>query len=144
MPAHQPEQELHVVADGSEPVSDGVEPVEAQQVERHGAEPCQHLHSEAYPVAVRVFTQLGVAHPLPGVLVRPPVSHVLEQGICGAAQTRDLVAALLDRPSFTLADGLQRNDKGAAWPDLLDPLRCLHRPEVQVLSRPWPRSVALA
>ena len=43
MPAHQPHQERHVVADGTEPVSDGVEPVEAQQVERHGAEPCQHL-----------------------------------------------------------------------------------------------------
>ena len=36
------------MADGTEPVSDGVEPVEAQQVERHGAEPCQHLHPVAF------------------------------------------------------------------------------------------------
>ena len=37
MAAHQPQQERHVVADGTEPVSDGMEPVEAQQVERQGA-----------------------------------------------------------------------------------------------------------
>lgn len=37
MPAHQPQQELHVAADDTQRVRDGVEPVEPQQVERHGA-----------------------------------------------------------------------------------------------------------
>ena len=76
-----------------------------------------------------VFLARGDVHPVPGVLDRPPVSHVLQQGICGGAQTRGVVAGLLDRPSLTLADEPHRNDQGAAWPDLLDPLRWLHRPD---------------
>lgn len=37
VPVHQPQQEFHVVADSTQRICDGVEPVEAQQVQRHGA-----------------------------------------------------------------------------------------------------------
>ena len=129
MPAHQPQQERHVVADGTQRVSDGAEPVEAQQVERHGALPCQHLHPVAFSVAVGVLTQLGVADPVPGILDRPAVPHVLQQRFCGGAQTREVVAGLLDRSSLTRADGPHRNDQGAARPDLLDRRGGFHCPQ---------------
>lgn len=72
---------------------------------------------------------MGVAHPVPGVLDRPPVPHVLQQGFCRGAQARDVVASLVDRPSLTGAGGSHRDDQGASWPDLLDRRGCFHCPQ---------------
>lgn len=76
-----------------------------------------------------VLTQLGVSDPVPGVLDRPPVPHVLQQRFCCGAQAGDVVAGLVDRPSLTGTGGSHRDDQGAAWPDLLDRRGGFHCPQ---------------
>jgi hypothetical protein len=65
--------------------------LEPQGVHRQAAERGQDLHAVAFAIAMRVLPELGVAGPVPGILNRPLVSHVLQQSCGRCPETRDLV-----------------------------------------------------
>jgi len=81
----------------------------------HGeaAERGQHLHAVHLAVAVSVFLELGIAGPVPGVLNRPPVSHVLQEGFGCGPETRDVVMGLIDWLAIAVAIGFQRPPRGS-------------------------------
>ena len=62
---------------------------------RQAAECCQDLHTIALAVAVSVFLELGVARPVPGVLDRPAVSHMPQQGLGCGPETGDVASTVL-------------------------------------------------
>lgn len=72
---------------------------------------------------------LGVAGPVPGALNRPPVSHVLQESLGCAPETRDLVTGVIDLLAITPAFAAHRQDRGASRPALGYPLRCGHSPQ---------------
>ena len=84
-----------------QPLGDRPEAIEPQGVHRQASEGGHDLHAVGLAVTVCVFPQLGVAGPVPGVLDRPAITHVLQQGLCAGAQTRDVVTDLIDRFAIT-------------------------------------------
>ena len=78
---------------------------------------------------MRVFLELGVAGPVPGVLDAPAVSHVLQQSLGCGPETCDLIPGLINRFAVAPAFAAHRQDRGAAGPVLRHPLRCRHPPQ---------------
>lgn len=62
---------------------------------------------------MRVLVELRIAGSVSGVLDRPVVPHVLQQGLGASAQTRDAVTGLLSQMP------LQRTARGAGTPQQL-------------------------
>ena len=77
-------------------LGDRPEPIQTQDVHGEAAERGQDLHAVHLAVAVSVFLELGIAGPVPGVLDRPAVSHVLQQSRGCGPETRDVVTGLID------------------------------------------------
>ena len=86
---------------------------------------------------MRVFPELGVAGPVPGVLlalgfrgaVRPAVPNVLHQSLGAGAQTLDVVTGLVDGLAIAGAFSAHRQDRGAARPVFHHPLWGGHAPQ---------------
>jgi hypothetical protein len=55
---------------------DRPDPVQPQAVDRHGAQHGDDLNAVGFPVAVGVFPQRDVTHPVPGIFNAPAVSHL--------------------------------------------------------------------
>ena len=113
---------------GGQAFGDGPEVTQPHGIHRQAAQRGHDPHAGALAVAVRVFPELRVTRPVPGILDGPPIAHVLQQGCCCSPETRDVVTDLID--GFALADpfAAHRQDRGAAGPVLRDPLRCGHSP----------------
>ena len=93
------------------------------RLHRQAAERGQDPHAIGLPIAMRIFLELGVAGPVPGVFDRSAVANVLQQSLRRGPETRDVVTGLID--GLALADALaaHRQDRGAARPGLSDPLQ---------------------
>jgi len=111
---------------GGQALGDGPEVTQTQGIHRQAAERGQNPDAVALAVAMRVFPELGVTGPVPGIFDGPPIAHVLQQSLCRGPETRDVVMGLVD--GLALADALAAHsqDRGAAWPVLHHPLWCRH------------------
>lgn len=69
-PPQQSEQALDVVSQGGDALGDRPDPVEPQGIDGQAAEAGQDLDAIVLPVAVGVFFERHVAHPVPTVLDR--------------------------------------------------------------------------
>ena len=107
-------------------LGDGPEVTQAQGIHRQAAQRGHDPHAVALAVAVRVFSELRVTRPVPGILDRPPIAYVLQQGLGCCPETRDLVTGFIDGLAVSDALAAHRQDRGAARPVLSDPLRCRH------------------
>ena len=106
---------------------DGSDPFQPRGIDRQASQCRQNLDAVGVPVAVGVFPQRHVADPVPAVLDRPAVSHVLRQRPGAGPQTRDVVAGLIGWLPFSDAMAAHGDDRGAARPVLHHPLRRRHR-----------------
>ena len=120
-------------------LSDRPEAIEPQGVHGQDAERGHDLHVVGLAVALRVFPELGVAGPVPGVLDRPAVPNVLHQSLGAGAQTRDLTTGLVDGLAIAGAFAAHRQDRGAARLVFHHPLWGGHAPQ-----RPGEVSAAFA
>ena len=84
-----------VVGQGDQPLGDRLEPIKAQHVDDQASERGHDLNAVDLAVVVCVFLQLRVAGPVPGVLNRPAVAHVLQQRLGAGAQTGDVVTGFI-------------------------------------------------
>jgi hypothetical protein len=111
---------------GGQALGDRPAVTEAQGIHRQAAQRGQDPHSIGLAVAMRVFPELGVAGPVPGILDGPPVAYVLQQSLRRGSETRDVVMGFID--GLALADALAAHgqDRGAARPVLRHPLWCRH------------------
>ena len=110
-------------------LGDGPEAIQAQGIHRQAAERGHDLHTVGLALAVIVFLELGVAGPVPGVLDRPAVSHMLQQGCGCGSETRDLVTGFFDLLAITPAFAAHRQDRGATGPVIGNPFWCGHSPQ---------------
>ena len=110
-------------------LSDRPEPIKPQGINRQTPQSGQDLNAVELPVAVSVFSQRHVSHPVPAVLDRPALTDGSEQGLGSRPQTRDLVAGLVLWIVLTDAMAAHGDDRRAARPLLHHPLRRRHRPE---------------
>ena len=117
------------MSQGGDALCDRQDPIEPQGIDRQAAEGGQDLFAVVLPVAVAVFRQRHVAHPVPAVLNRPTVSDVPQQGLGSGPQTRDVITGLIRRLALADAVAAHGDDRGAARPLLHHPLRCRHRPQ---------------
>ena len=108
---------------------DRPEVTQAQGIHRQAAQRGQDPHTIGLAVAVRVFPELGIAGPVPGIFDRPPVANVLQQGLGCGPETRDVVTGLIDGLALTDTLAAHRQDRGAAGPVLHHPLWCRHAAE---------------
>ena len=67
-PPQQPEQAPDVVSQGGDPLSDRPDAIEPQGIDGQAAEGGQDLGAVVLPVAVSVFPQRHIPHPVPAVL----------------------------------------------------------------------------
>ena len=77
---------------GGQSLGDEPEVTLAQGIHRQAAQRGHDPHAVAFAVAMRVFPELGIAGPVPGIFDRPPVANVLQQCFCRGPETRDLVS----------------------------------------------------
>ena len=103
-------------------LGDGPEAIQPQGIHGQAAERGEDPHAIELSVAVRVFPELRVTGPVPGVLDGPPIAHVLQQGLGCGPETRDVVVGLIDGLALADAFATHRQDRGAAWPVLHHPL----------------------
>ena len=118
--------------------SDRPEAIQPQGVHGQAPERGHDLDAVGLAVAVRVFLELGVAGPVPGVLDQPTVTHVTQQSFCAGKQTRVAPIAALSKDVLTslvgwlaIADALATHGdhRGAARPVLHYPHRSRHGPQ---------------
>ena len=135
-----------------QPLGDRPEALEPQGIHRQTAKRGQDLHAVGFAVAVGVLPELGVAGPVPGILNRPAVSHVPQQGCGCGPETRDVVTGYGLRPTASTSTALrsrvplQRTARIVALPGQFSTTHCgagIPR-RVQVRSRPRFRSRRLA
>ena len=88
------------------------------RLHRQAAQRGQDLHAVDLALAVRVFFELGIEGPEPGVLDAPAVSPVLQHGCGRAPETRDVVMGFVDALAIDPACAAHRQDRGAARPIL--------------------------
>ena len=110
-------------------LGDRPEALEPQGVHRQAAERGQDLHAVALAIAVGVLAELGVAGPVPGILNRPPVFHVLQQRCGCGSETRDVVTGFINGLAVAQPFAAHHQDHGAARPVLHHPVRCRHAPQ---------------
>ena len=114
---------------GGQPLGDRPETIEAQRVHGQTSQGGHDLNAVDLAVAVRVFLELRVAGPVPGVLNRPPLSHVLQQRLGAGAQTGDVVTGFIHGLVVAAALAADREHRGTAGPVLRHPLRSRHAPQ---------------
>ena len=115
------------MSQGGDPLGDRPDAIEPQGIDRQAPERGQDLDVVVLSVAVVVFPQWHVPHPLPAVLDRPPVSDLTQQSLGTGAQTRDGVTGLIGRLAIAHAMAAHGDDRGATWPLLHHPLWSRHR-----------------
>ena len=113
---------------GAQALGDRPEPIEAQRIHGQAAERGHDLNAVDLAVAVRVFLELRVAEPVPGVLNRPAVAHVLQQRPNAGAEAGDTVTGFVDGLAVATALAADRENHCAIGPVLRHPLRSRHAP----------------
>lgn len=78
MPPQQPEQPLDVVSQGGDALGDRPDSIEPECIDGHAPQRGQDLDAVVLPVAVGVFPQRHIAHPVPAVLDRPALADCFE------------------------------------------------------------------
>ena len=99
-------------------------------IDRHAAQRGQDLDAVVLAVAVGVFPQRHIPHPVPAVFDRPARADGSEQGLGTSSQTRDVVTGLLRRPALADSIAAQGNDRRSSRALLHHPLWCWHGPQV--------------
>ena len=92
------------MSQGGRPLDNRPEAIESQGVHGQSAERGHDLDAVCLALAVRVFPQLGVAGPMPGVFDAPAITHVLQQSLGSSTKTQDLATGLDD--GLALSDPL--------------------------------------
>ena len=108
-------------------LADRVEPSQAQEIHRSGAQGCHHAGAVT-AVAVVVLMELGVSDPVPA-LDTPALSHQPEQRFWGRAQARDEPVRGRERLAITGACGDHFRNPAGALPVGLDVHRRFFRPQ---------------
>ena len=103
---------------GLQSLSDRGETGQPQQVYGCGAQ-CGHHAGAIAPVAVMVFSELGVTDPVPA-LQTPPFSHQSQQRIWGCSQAGDESVGGLERLAIAGAGGDDLCNPAGTLPVLLD------------------------
>ena len=110
-------------------LGDRPEPIEAQRIHGQAAERGHDLNAVDLAVAVRVFLELRVAGPVPGVLNRPAVAHVLQHRHGAGAEAGDVVTGFVDGLAVATALAADREHHGATVPVLRHPLWSWQAPQ---------------
>ena len=118
------------MSQGGDALGDRPDSIEPECIDGHAPQHGQDLDAVVLPIAVGVFSQRHIPHPVPAVLDRPALPDGSEQGLGTCAQTRDVVTGLVLRFAITDAMAAHGDDRGAARPLLRHPLRCRHRPQL--------------
>ncbi len=66
------------MGEGGQALADRQEAIEPQGIHRQAAESGHDPHAVALDVAVRVFPELRVTGPVPGILDGPPIAYLLQ------------------------------------------------------------------
>jgi len=106
------------------PLGDRPEALEPEGIDCQAARRRQGLDAVAFAVAVSVLPELDVPGPVPGILDRPPVSHVLQQGCGCGPETRDVVTGFINGLAVAHPFAAHREDRATARPVLHHPVRC--------------------
>jgi len=117
------------MSQGGDALGNRPDPFEPQGIDGQAAQRGQDLDAVDLPVAVGVFPQRHVTHPVPAVLDRPALPDGSEQGLGTSAQTRDVVTGLVLWLALAGAMAAHGDDRCAARPLLHHPLRCRHSPQ---------------
>jgi hypothetical protein len=117
------------VSKSGDALCDRPDPIKPQGIDRQAAQRGQDLNAVVFSVAVGVFSQRYIPHPMPAVLDRPALPDGFEHGLGASAQTRDVVTGLVLRLALAGAMAAHGDDRRAARPLLHHPLRSRHRPQ---------------
>ena len=128
-PPQQLQQALDVMSQCGDSLRNGLDPLQPQRIDRQAPQRRQDLNAVVFPVAVSVFPQRYVADPVPAVLDRPAVSHLLQKGLGAGPQACDVVTGLVGRLALSEAMAADGDDRGAARPLRHHPFRRRHGPE---------------
>ena len=118
------------MSQGGDALGDRPDPIEPQGIDGQAAQRGQDLDAVFLPVAVGVFFQRHIPHPVPAVLDAPALPDGFEQSLGAGAQTRDVVTGLVLRLALADPMATHGDDRRAAGPLLYHPVRRWHRPQL--------------